>query len=318
MPVLLFVLISLAFLWLFSGFLVFAIGCIRRKEINWFVEEDIKKTPYGPHYQNILQGDRFLKEHNAREISITSYDGLRLSGMYVPAANPKGTILLAHGYRSNKLVDFGLVFQFYHSKDMNILLPDQRAHGKSQGRFITFGVNESRDMQSWILYHNQTFGCYPMILSGLSMGASTMLYLADAELPANVKGIIADCGFTSPWEIIATVYRRTIHLPPILGVLPAELFARIFAGFSLREKDTCKSLQNSKLPVLMVHGAQDGFVPCEMTRKGYDACTGKKQLFLVEGADHGVSFLVDRPNYTRLVTDFLKEHVEDADALRDY
>ena len=317
MPFFWFVLISFVFLWLFSGLLVFVISCIRRKEINWFAEEDIKQTPYGVHYNNILLGDRFLRQHNAQEVQIKSFDGLQLSGMYIPAENPKGTVLLVHGYRSNKLVDFGLVLEFYHDKGMNILLPDQRAHGKSEGRYITFGVKESRDVKSWIDYHNQTFGAYPLILSGLSMGASTMLYLADADLPENVKGIIADCGFTSPWEIISTVYRRTIHLPAFFGVLPAELFARVFGGFSLRENNTCESLKNSRLPVLMVHGTQDGFVPCEMTRKGYDACTGKKQLLLVEGADHGVSFLVDRAKYTQLVTAFLKKYVEDADALRD-
>lgn len=309
MPIALFVLLSVVILWLFSGFLVFFIACVRRKEINWTAKEDVEKTPYGVHYDNILLGERFLREHNAQDLYIKSYDGLKLYAAYIPAENPRGTILLAHGYRSNKLVDFGLVLEFYHEKGMNILLPDQRSHGKSEGKYITFGVRESRDMQSWITYHNENLGTYPVILSGLSMGASTMLYLADAKLPANVKGIIADCGFTSARDIIATVYNRTIHLPPQPGLLSAELFVRLFAGFSLWEKDTVKVLKNSRIPVLMVHGVDDGFVPCEMTRRGYDACGGKKKIFLVDGADHGVSFLVDRPRYTQLVTEFLQENL---------
>ena len=149
-----------------------------------------------------------------------------------------------------------------------------------------------------------------MILSGLSMGASTMLYLADEKLPNNVKGIIADCGFTSPKAIISSVFRAVTHLPVFPSLWAADLFARVFAGFRLSEKDTQRSLKDSKLPVLMVHGVADGFVPCEMTQKGYDACTGKKQLLLVEGADHGVSFLVDKERYTQMVTDFLKENLE--------
>ena len=310
MPFLIYLLLSVVVLMLCSGLVIFVLGCVRRKEINWLVEEEILNTPYEQYYHNIIAGDQFLKEHNAQPVKIRSDDGLLLYGEYVPADNPKGTILLAHGYRSNKCLEFGTVFDFYHNKGLNILVVDQRAHGKSEGKYITFGVKESRDMQAWIRYHNENIGLYPMILSGLSMGASTMLYLADVELPDNVRGIIADCGFTSPKEIIATVYRRTIHLPAGPSLWAADLFARMLAGFSLTEKDTTKSLANSKLPVLMVHGVADGFVPCEMTRQGYDACTGKKKLLLVEGADHGVSFLVDRLRYAQLVTDFLKENLE--------
>ena len=310
MPILIFFLLAVVALMLCSGLLVFLLGCVRRKEINWLVEEEILNTPYEKYYQNILAGHRFLKEHNARPVKIKSDDGLMLYGEFVPSDAPIGTILLAHGYRSNKCLEFGEVFDFYHNKGLNILVVDQRAHGQSEGKFITFGVKESRDMQGWIRYHNENIGYLPMILSGLSMGASTMLYLADADLPDNVRGIIADCGFTSPKEIIATVYRNTIHLPAGPSLWVADLFARLLAGFSLTEKDTTKSLRHSKLPVMMVHGVNDGFVPCEMTRRGYDACAGKKTLLLVEGADHGVSFLVDRPRYTKTVTDFLKENLE--------
>lgn len=311
MPFFAYILISLLVLILFSGFVVFYMACVRRKEMNWLAETEVSKTPYGRHFANIMAGDQFLREHNAQDLQITSHDGLRLCAAYVPAENPKGTIILAHGYRSCKLVDFGLVFDYYHNMGMNIIVPDQRAHGKSQGRFITFGVKESRDMQDWIAYHNANLCACPVFLSGLSMGASTMLYLADADLPHNVRGIIADCGFTSPKEIISCVYRRTVHLPAAVSLWAAELFARLFAGFSLYEKDTRKALQNAKLPVLLVHGIADGFVPCEMTQQGYAACTGVKQLLLVEGADHGVSFLVDRPRYTKLVTDFIADHLEE-------
>lgn len=310
MPFLIYLLLAVAALILCSGFVVFVMACVRKKEINWLLEEEILNTPYEKYYQNILAGDRFLRDHDARPIKIKSEDGLMLYGDFVPAVNPKGTILLAHGYRSNKCLEFGAVFDFYHNKGLNILVVDQRAHGKSEGKYITFGVKESRDMQSWIRYHNENIGSYPMILSGLSMGASTMLYLADADLPENVRGIIADCGFTSPKEIIATVYRRTVHFPAGPSLWAADLFAQLLAGFGLTEKNTTKSLASSKLPVLMVHGASDAFVPCEMTQQGYDACTGKKTLLVVEGADHGVSFLVERDRYTKMVTDFLKENLE--------
>jgi fermentation-respiration switch protein FrsA (DUF1100 family) len=150
-----------------------------------------------------------------------------------------------------------------------------------------------------------------MIISGLSMGASTVLYLADRDLPQNVKCIIADCGFTSPKAILDCVFRSVVHLPSGPSLWAADLFARMFARFSLTERDTRKVLKNAKIPVLMIHGLEDDFVPCEMTRQGYASCTGKKENLLVEGAGHGTSFLVDRENYTRTVIAFLEKHLED-------
>ena len=309
MHVAFFILISLIILLLVSGGYVFVVGCVRRKELPWLVEDEIKKTSYKKYYDYIVLSNKFLTE-KGKAVNIKSFDGLKLHGIWVEAENPKGTILLAHGYRSTKLVDFALVYELYHKLGMNILVPDQRSHGESEGKYITFGVKESRDMVSWVEYHNASFGKFPLILSGLSMGASTVLYLADADLPDNVKGIIAYCGFTSPKEIISSVFHRMISLPAGPALWVADLFTRVFAGFRLDEKDTRQTLKNSKLPVLMVHGTGDGFVPCEMTQQGYDVCTGKKDLLLVEGAEHGVSFLVDREGYTEKVLSFLRENVE--------
>lgn len=305
-----YILIALFVLIVFSGGYTFVIACVRRKELPWLDENAIQKTSYGKYYENIVIGDKFLKENPSQELEITSVDGLKLCGVWVPAENPKGTILLAHGYRSSKIVDFSLAFGMYHTLGLNILIPDQRAHGKSEGKYITFGVKESRDMEQWIAYHNKTFGEIPLVLSGLSMGASTMLYLADADLPKNVKCIIADCGFTSPKEIIKSVFHQVVHLPAAPSLWVADMFARLFADFHLSEKDSRQTLKNSKLPVLLVHGVDDDFVPCEMTRQAYAACKEPKELLLVEGADHGVSFLVAKDRYVQTVVAFLQKYVE--------
>lgn len=309
MDFIVYILVALLLLIIFSGAYAFVEACVRKKELPWLDEEAIKKTSYGPYYENIIVGNKFLQENISNEIQIESFDGLKLRGVWVPAENPKGTILLAHGYLSSKIVDFSQAFGMYHALGMNILLPDQRAHGKSEGKYITFGVKESRDMLSWVEYHNKTFGDIPLILSGLSMGASTVLFLADADLPKNVKGIIADCGFTSPREIIKSVFHSVIRLPAAPTLWAADLFARIFAGFSLTEKDSRKTLQNSKVPVLLVHGEADGFVPCEMTKQAYAACKEPKELFLVKGAEHGVSFLVAKERYVEVVEAFLQKYV---------
>lgn len=310
MPFVFFVLLAVLALLLISGGYTFWAACVRRKELPWLAEEELQKTSYGKYSKLIRHSAQYLKEHNAEEVSISSFDGLRLAGTWLETDNPKGTIILAHGYRSCKLVEFSMVLDFYRSYGLNILLIDQRAHGKSEGRLITFGVKECQDVRKWIGWVNEKQSNKPIILSGLSMGASTVLFLADEELPANVKGIIADCGFTSPWEIISCVFRNVTHLPSAPSLWVAELFARIFGGFSLRQKNTKEVLKNSKLPVLMVHGMDDGFVPCEMTRQGYEACAGEKEIFLVEGAEHGLSFVKDTQRYQEKVLAFLDRNLE--------
>lgn len=306
----LFLLAALVAVILVSGGYVFVVACVRRKELPWLVEEEIKKTSYGKYYQYMVDSDKWLKMQEAKDVYIQSTDGLKLHGLWIPAEDPKGTILLAHGYRSTMLCDFGLAFVYYHELGLNILVPEQRSHGKSQGKYITFGVKESQDMMEWIEFHNREFGNRQMILDGLSMGASTVLYLADRKLPENVKGIIADCGFTSPKDILATVFKKVTHLPAVPTLWATDLFARIFACFSIYEKDTRKALGNSRLPVLMIHGTGDDFVPCHMTEQGYAACTGAKKMLLVEGAEHGVSIVKDRVAYTEAVLTFLEENLE--------
>lgn len=291
-----------------SGAYTFTVACVRRKELPWLVEEEIEKTPMAKYYSYIAKSDQWLKENRAQDVYITSDDGLRLHGLWVKTDDAKGTVILAHGYRSTYLLDLSAALPFYHGLGLNILIPEQRAHGKSEGRFITFGVKESADMLRWIEYHNTTYGEIPVLLVGVSMGASSMLYLADKDLPTNVRGIIADCGFTSPKEIISEVFRRVIHLPAIPTIWIADLFARMFAGFSLYEKDTRKILPRSRLPVLLVHGAEDGFVPCNMSQDGFAACCEPKHLLIVEGADHGVSFLKDTNSYTKAVKSFVDKY----------
>ena len=293
----------------FLGLITFLISCVRGKEPNWQDKEKLKKTIYRKFADHITEADQWLHSLNYQELWTNSNDGLRLHAYWVPVENAKGTVLLAHGYRSTWRLDFSKVLQVYRDMGMNLLIPDQRAHGKSEGKIITFGVKESDDMYRWILLHNDKFSQCPILLCGLSMGASTMMYLADRELPDNVKAMIVDCGFTSPWEIIRVVFRKILHLPAKPALWIANVFAQLFGGFNLREKDSRRILKNSRLPILMVHGAEDGFVPSYMTQEGFEACSGKKELFLVEGADHGVSFLVDREGYTSRAVKFIEEHL---------
>jgi fermentation-respiration switch protein FrsA (DUF1100 family) len=287
------------------GCYTFFAACARGKEIAWLDESAIKKTAYGQFYDHVKAGDQWLKDHGAQDVFMRSHDGLKLHAKWVPAENARGTIILVHGYHSCVLTDFGLAFELYHKQGLNLLLPSHRAHGKSEGKYTTFGVLESRDIQGWILYHNAQFDDIPVICSGLSMGAATVKYLAGMDLPENVKGFIADCGFTSPKEIIASVFRATVHIPAWPFLWAASLAARFFAGFWLGERHSTVTLANNTRPILFIHGTADDFVPCEMTRRSFAACSGDKELLLVDGATHGVSFLRAREEYVALVDGLL-------------
>lgn len=291
------------------GGYTFFVACRRGKEIDWQDQAAVEKTPYGAFYPHIKEGHDWIQAHEHQDLYMTSHDGLKLHGIWCPAEHPRGTIILAHGYHSCYLTDFGVAYDMYHNQGMNLLLIEQRAHGESEGKYTTFGVLESRDLLDWAKLHNEMFGPLPLVFSGLSMGASTVMYLED--MPKNTRGRIADCGFTSPKEIIGQVFKNTTHIPAWPFLWAADLFARFFAGFSLSQKDTTKTLAKNTLPIILVHGTDDDFVPCDMTRRSYAACTGEKELLLVEGASHGVSFIKAREEYIALVHAFIERCVED-------
>ncbi len=294
-----------------GGFLFFA-ACGKGKQWDWLDEAAVLKTPYGKYFDIIQMGNQWLSDHNAQSVAMESRDGLKLHALWVPAENPRATIILAHGYHSCILTDFSMIYERYHNAGLNLLLPDQRCHRNSEGRFITFGVKESRDFVDWGHYCNTHFGQYPILYSGLSMGAATVMYVAgDEEKPKNTVGFIADCGFTSPKEIISKVFTQVVHLPAWPFLWAADLFARFFAGFCLDEKSTEQTLVKNTLPIILVHGLADDFVPSDMTKRSYAACGGEKELLLVENAGHGISFVKAEAEYEALVMAFFDRVLED-------
>ena len=300
-----------------GGYTFFA-ACKRKKEYSWHDSGAIQNTSYAPYINLITQSTQWLDSHLAKEVFITSNDGLKLCALWIPAENARGTILLAHGYRSTMLVDFGGVMDFYHNLGLNLLIPYQRSHGKSEGKYITFGVLESKDMLRWVDFHNSSLACCPMILSGLSMGASTVMYMLDQTLPANVVAAIVDCGFTSPAEIIGKVFHDVTHVRGSFFVRIADIYARIFAKFSLYEKDSRMTLKYNSLPILMVHGKADDFVPSYMSEQAFACAGGKKHLLLAEDAGHGLSFLRSREEYISLIHEILDTTLAEQEKISCY
>ena len=292
-----------------GGYWGFQHACRRVPDPDWEDETSLEKSAYAEFAVSIPVAAKWLRDHGAEDVYTTSFDGLRLAGKWVPAEKPKATIILFHGYHTHYLHDFAGIFSMYHSIGLNLLLVRQRAHGESEGTYITFGVRERKDVLSWVDFHNRTHGMDNVFLGGMSMGASTVLFAAGEDLPPNVRGITADCGFSSPAEIMAHVIRRDYHLPPKLVLPLMNVWSRALGGFGLWECSTRRTLAKAHVPIIFIHGKADTFVPCAMSREGYDACSSKKELIEVEGAGHGRSYLFDPEGLTRALVDFFNRNL---------
>ena len=278
---LLWIAIAIAALVLIAGYFVLQRAATGRRYTRQALEQQMEKPAYREVKAPILAADGWVSAHEREDLHVMSYDGKLLHAIYLPKKDAKGTILLFHGYNS-------------------LLLVDQRAHGSSQGKYLTFGVRERLDVLSWATYMGQKLGQNaPLILGGLSMGATTVLLASCFDFPANVRAIIADCGFTSPYEIAKSVLRRDAPKAPVSLLLPlCSLVTRLFAGFGLRDGSTIDAVRESRYPILFLHGTGDTFVPYDMTKRAFDACTAPKRLILVDGAEHGKSY-VKEPDRVR-------------------
>lgn len=185
------------------------------------------------------------------------------------------------------------------------------ADGASGGQSITLGVKERYDCRAWAYWAYQHFGPdTPLFLMGVSMGAATVLLAAGLDLPPTVRGIMADCGYTSPREVIHQYLPRYLPGLPVGPVGPVyavgRLGTRLFGHFDPEDADCRAALAKATVPVLLIHGEADSFVPCAMSRENFDACAAPKRLVTIPGAGHAVAYYVDIPGYERAVTDFMR------------
>ena len=264
----------------------------------------IKGAQYDPYRGEMRRIYHQLKDRPCEFVTIHSHDGLLLSGRYYHVKDGAPLDICFHGYRSSPLVDFSggseLSFRLGH----NVLLVDQRAHGKSEGRTITFGIQERQDLLKWVEYAVDRFGPeVRILLYGVSMGGATVLMASELPLPENVKGIVADCPYASALDIILHVGKQKPI--PLWLIRPfAILGAKIYGGFDLTETDAREAVKHTKVPVLIIHGEADGFVPQEMS----DLVSINPQMVTrhtIADAGHGISYLVDTDRYQQIVMAFL-------------
>lgn len=259
----------------------------------------------------LLRGDilRMVDTVNAipfERVTIRSRDGLELCARYYHQQKGAPLSICFHGYRGTPSRDFSGGIQILLREGHNLLVVEQRAQCKSQGHTITFGIKERYDCLDWLGYALDRFGDKTqMILVGISMGAATVLMTSELSLPEGVYGIIADCPYTSPVAIIRKV-SRDMRFPPRIAGFFAAASAWIFGHFRLSSANAAEAVRYTKTPILLIHGEEDHFVPCEMSREIQSSCPEMIELHTFPGAGHGLSYLADPERYKKLICEFSK------------
>lgn len=259
---------------------------------------------YEPYRQDMIRWMKDARALNPETLKIRSYDGLTLVGKYYEYKKGAPIEILFHGYKGNGERDLSGGIERCFKIGRSAIIVDQRGAGESEGHTITFGIKEHRDAIKWAEYVAERFGRdTKIILTGVSMGAATVLMASGKELPENVACILADCGYSTPKEIIMKTIKE-MKLPPKIMYPFVKLGARIFGGFNLDEYSPIEAVKNSKTPIIFIHGTNDDFVPYYMSEKMYRECASLKCLVPIENAGHGLAYPVNKELYLQSLRDF--------------
>ncbi len=266
---------------------------------------------YEPFRDQMIAWIKEVRAMPHEELTVTAFDGITLHGRYFECSPDAPTELMMHGYRGGADRDLCGGVQRALAIGHNALIVDQRGSGKSGGNVISFGVNERRDAETWVKFMISHFGDgVKIILTGISMGGATVLMASGYSLPKNVIGVLADCPYSSAEEIIKKVIRVDMKLPPAIAYPFVRLGARIFGHFDLEELSPIEAVKRTSLPVILFHGGSDEFVPYGMSERIYAECASeKKKCVIIDGAGHGLSYLIDPDRYLKELGGFFEHTI---------
>ena len=299
-------------LWLILSALMLFIGmCYLSYRVAFYApdkkQNDIHNILTGEQYdgyrEEMLAGIDWLWSQPHENIRMPSRDGLQLTGRYYHRADSAPLVICFHGYRGNIMRDFCGVASVLLRSGYNVLLVNERAHMDSEGHTITFGIKERYDCQDWVQYAVSRFGSQVSImLCGISMGAATVLMASGLELPSNVRGIVADCPYSSPKEIIQKVC-KAMKLPVHITYFFLVTGAFLFGHFRLNEITATDAVRKANVPILIFHGEDDRFVPGKMS-EDIQLVNPHIQRYTFPGAGHGMSYMSDKERYERILEQF--------------
>lgn len=251
----------------------------------------------------------FNDKNNRSDWQLTSTDGLKLSAYYLPAEKDQHkTAIIAHGYMG-QASDMPQYAKIYHDLGYNVLMPDARGHGKSEGDYIGFGWHERKDYLQWIDRVVKKDPQSEIVLHGVSMGGATVMMTSGEKLPDNVKAFVEDCGYSSVKGELNYQLKQMFNLPSFPLIPVTSLVTKIRAGYFFGEADAIKQLNKNKRPMLFIHGDQDDFVPYSMLAEVYAATKGPKEQYVVHGAKHAEALSSNPSMYQKKVTEFIQKYV---------
>ena len=263
-------------------------------------------TDWSKHMPLIQMRKEIMLKQTYQDVWINSNDDLKLHGTWFPKGDCKKVVICFHGYTSEGMKDYIGLSGYYLENGYSMLLVDERAHGASEGKYIGFGCLDRLDALKWIEWSIQTCGKdVEILLHGTSMGAATVLMASGMELPFQVKGIISDCAFTSPKEVFTHVLKSMYHMPAFPTMQIANYMNRKLAGYGLDECNAAREVRNAKVPILLIHGTADTFVPGSMCETIYENIASEKKMVLIEGAAHAECYYKDTALYENALTEFI-------------
>ncbi len=290
-----------------SSYLFFLLGFTRMKKTWLRRSKDLQGVDYSP----FREAEPWFFEQKPQDLWITSEDGLKLHAYYLPCPRvPKQLVILHHGYTSQarNMALFARYYADHH--EAAILAIDMRAHGQSEGKYLGFGWLEKDDTLRWIDHMNTLLGQpLPVILHGISLGASTILNLAGTRCPDQVKVIIADSGFSDLNRQFKRQLKEIFGLPSIPLIPLGSLWCWLILGFSFKTASPIKYASQIKTPTLIIHGLKDMFVPYPMSDDLYAVLSCKKQLVQYENAQHALTYPLNKTDYEIQVGSFLQENL---------
>lgn len=274
-----------------------------QEEAHLALEKRIADT----HKERVSEFERLAGKPES--VSIESFDHLKLQGFFWRAKKPsKKSVLIVHGYKGH--VKFMETFALYYLKrGYNVLIPWQRAHGTSQGKYITLGVFESKDDEDWVQWLRKQVPGTKVVVHGVSMGGAITLIMAGDHTPG-VNCYVEDCTYTSFWDIFGHELKARFGLPVFPTLYLTELVSRVRAGIDFHERSPLDAVKEATAPILFVHGTSDDFIPPQMGRTLYKtAITKHKELLLIKGADHAQSFDTNPARYEKTLDEFLGKYL---------
>ena len=258
--------------------------------------------------QEAKEAQRHFETLPLESLSINSHGVILKANLLLPEKSNGILIIACHGARSSGLGEFAFEADYFYNNGFTVLMPEHRGCGISGGSFMGYGTHESKDTLLWLSYAEKRFPNLSIFLLGVSMGGATVLMMSDKISGSAVKGIIADCSYTSAWDEFAYQLKKSFHLPAFPLLYICDFLCRITAHYSFKDASPVKCVENSRVPVLFIHGKDDDFVPFYMEKELYDACGSDKEMIAVDGAVHARSYHQNSAFYEQALNNFFKKY----------